>query len=82
MVNCTSLSFKRFFSHVKAHQDDYLDFDEMEPEAQLNSGCDYAAKQCIVTSVTQEIPQQQAFPLEPASIFIDGHKITMESGGR
>jgi hypothetical protein len=33
LVNCSNLTFQRFFSHVKAHQDDHLDHDEMEHEA-------------------------------------------------
>jgi hypothetical protein len=80
MVNCSNLSFKRFFSHVKAHQDDHMDHDEMEREAQLNSACDLAAKRKLVNTVVEGIPTQQPFPLETAAVFIGPQKLTTESG--
>jgi hypothetical protein len=80
MVNCSDLSFKRIFSHVKAHQDDRKGWDEMERQAQMNCGCDHGAKDKIFETVEQGIQRQQEFPLEPLALFIAGEKVTTESG--
>ena len=39
MVNCSALTF-RHFSHVKAHQDDHLNWDQLSRPAQMNCACD------------------------------------------
>eukprot|EP00956_Cyclotella_meneghiniana_P027277 scaffold60862_cov41-Cyclotella_meneghiniana.AAC.7 len=79
MLHCNSLSFKRLFSHVKAHQDDHDDYENLERPAQLNSGCDYGAKDKLMRMALEEIPNQQPFPLEAISAFVDNHKLTTES---
>ena len=80
MVNFSDLSFWRIFSHVKAHQDDTKDFASLNRLAQLNCVCDSEAKTAILHTDLVNIPRQQAFPLEPITLFIDGRKVTTESG--
>jgi hypothetical protein len=80
MLHCQEMSFKRIFSHVKAHQDDKLDWEALKHEEQLNCGCDHAAKRCIKETVINGLPKQQAFPLEPLALFVNDQKITTESG--
>jgi hypothetical protein len=80
MVNCSSLSFKRLFSHVKAHQDELDNFGNLDRPAQLNCVCDGEVKQTIFQSDLTNLPPQQAFPLEAITLFVDNQKVTMESG--
>jgi hypothetical protein len=80
MVNCTSLSFKRFFSHVQAHQDDKDDFSNLERPSQLNCIFDGEAKLSIIQTDLLNLPHQRAFPLEPITLFVDNQKVTTESG--
>jgi hypothetical protein len=63
MVNCTSLSFKRFFSHVQAHQDDKYDFSNLERPSQLICICDGEVKLSIIQTDLLNLPHQRAFPL-------------------
>jgi hypothetical protein len=80
MANCGNLSFDRYFSHVEAHQDDHKGWDTMERPAQLNSGCDAAAKQQIIATSLEPPQPQQPFPLEPATLYVNGDKLTSDSG--
>ena len=81
-VNCSDLTFSRLFSHERAHQEDSKEWEweELESESQRNCGCDYAAKEELVEIDPEDIPVQKQFPLEPATLFMNGHKITTESG--
>jgi hypothetical protein len=47
MTNCSNLSFTRIFSHVKAHQDDSVEYGSLLHHAQLNCRMDYHAKNAI-----------------------------------
>jgi hypothetical protein len=44
LVNCGGLSFHREYIHVKAHQDDRRQWEELSREAQLNAACNAGAK--------------------------------------
>jgi hypothetical protein len=80
MANCGNLLFDRYFSHVEAHQDNHKGWDTMDRPAQLNSGCDAAAKQQnIATSLATPQPQLP-FPLEPVTLYVNGDKLTSDSG--
>jgi hypothetical protein len=81
MVNCSDLTLKRIFSHVKAHQDDRKGWEEMmERPAQMNCGCDHGAKDKIYSTVEEGVQRQREFPLEPLALFVGGEKVTTESG--
>ncbi len=47
MLSCADMTFKRIFSHVKAHQDDGEDYGNLSRESQLNCQMDYHAKHVI-----------------------------------
>jgi hypothetical protein len=47
MVHCSDLSFRCLCSHVKAHQDDNIQYEDLTQPAQLNCQIDYHAKKAI-----------------------------------
>lgn len=65
---------------MRAHQEDSKEWEDLERESQLIYGCDYAAKEELVEIDPEDITVQKQFPLEPATLFTDSHKITTESG--
>eukprot|EP00804_Cyclotella_cryptica_P017311 CCRYP_020335-RA/>CCRYP_020335-RA protein AED:0.23 eAED:0.30 QI:0/0/0/1/0/0/3/0/559 len=79
MLHCSNLTFHRKFSHVKAHQGDHKVFDKLLRKAQLNSGCDYGATSKLMRMALEDLPNQQAFPLEAVLILIEGQKLSTES---
>ena len=80
MVNCTSLPFQREYHHVKAHQDDHTRWENLYRVAQLNSACDAGAKAILLSQDATDPPLQKAFPLEPICMFIEGKKMTSDTG--
>lgn len=80
LVNCSDLSFARYYSHVKAHQDDTIAYQDLTRPAQLNVNMDSYAKQALWDLRATQQPTQQAFPLEPVCIFAGTGKITADSG--
>ncbi len=68
MVHCSSMSFDRIFSDVSAHQDDRVAFNNLSRHAQLNWMVDYGAKHVHLNLSPDELPWQQAFPLETVSV--------------
>ena len=47
LVNCSNLSFNRYYSHVEAHQDDHGDYLSLTWPLQLNCSIDYLAKEAL-----------------------------------
>ncbi len=80
LVNCSNLSFERYYSHVLAHQDDKEDYQDLSRPSQLNGTMDFHAKQVLWDLQPTNLPAQQAFPLEPVCIFAESTKITPEIG--
>jgi hypothetical protein len=80
LINCSDLSFDRYYSHVSAHQDDHQDFATLSRPAQLNCCMDYLAKRALWELQATDLPAQQAFPLEPIYIFAGQAKITADMG--
>lgn len=80
MLHCNKLTFTRLFSHVSAHQDDHLEWEEMDFIAQRNCGCDHAAKNNLRSTFIEGADTQQPFPLEAISLFVGDNKATTESG--
>jgi hypothetical protein len=80
MVHCSDLSFCWLYSHVKAHQDDNIQYGDLSQLAQLNYQMDYHAKKAIWEAgpVDEEITQQ--FPFEPVYIFLGKNKLTSDKG--
>ncbi len=78
MVHCSDLSFHRLYSHVKAHQDNNIQYGDLSQLTQLNCQMDYHAKKAIWEAgpVDEEITQQ--FRLKPVYVFlgkISSHQI-------
>ncbi len=80
IVNCGGLTFSRKYCHVEAHQDDKVKWEELSHEAQLNAACDAGAKAVIQKQDITDLPPQKSFPLEPICMFVDGKKITSDTG--
>jgi hypothetical protein len=47
MVHCSNLSFHHLYSHMKAHQDDNIQYGDLTRPAQLNCQMDYHGKKAI-----------------------------------
>jgi hypothetical protein len=80
MVNCTNLSFQREYHHMTAHQDKHTRWEDLTRPAQLNSACDAGAKAILRSQDTTTLPPQKAFPLEPICMFVEGKKMTSDTG--
>jgi hypothetical protein len=62
-----------FYSHIKAHQDDWELFSNLSRKAQLNCICDHpATKQRIAADGLEATTPCRMFPLEPISLFVGG----------
>ncbi len=62
MINCSTLSFKRIFSHVKAHQDDGVEYGSLTRNTQLNCQMDYHAKTGNMGIYSRSRDAHPAFP--------------------
>ena len=70
--------FSLTYKHVKAHQDDKTDWQQLSRPSQLNCACDSEAKRKIM----EHLPSPQvlcAFPLEPIVMIVDQLKCTSDS---
>jgi hypothetical protein len=82
MVNCSDTSFSHFYSHVRAHQDDQVQYGDLSHPAQLNCQMDYHAKKAIwdMGPLNNEVTRR--FPLEPVCIFLGKNKLTSNKGNK
>ena len=80
MVNCAGLSFRQEYTHVAAHQDDHTRWEDLSRAAQLYSACDAGAKAILHSHDVTDLPQQEAFHLESICMFVDGMKMTSDTG--
>ena len=80
MVNCACISFQRKYYHVEAHQDNHSRWEDMSRAAQLNSACDAGAKAILRSQDVTNLPPQEAFPLESICMFVEGKKMTSDTG--
>ena len=83
LVNCSDLTFKRYFSHVSAHQDDDIapsEFNSLSLESRWNCAMDFGAKSEIWKLQPDDLPDQQPFPLEPICMFVREEKMTSDTG--
>ncbi len=48
--------------------------------AQLNAACDAGAKAMPRSQDITDLPRQESFPLEPIRMFVDGKKMTSDTG--
>jgi hypothetical protein len=80
LVNCRALSFSIHYLHVRAHQDDSTSFKNLSRKAQLNCICNHNAKQRIAIDGSGSCTSGRLFPLEPIGMFIQGEKLTSNTG--
>ncbi len=64
MILCSSLSFKCFFSHVSAHQDDHTKWENLSCAKKFNCAANFGVKRALLNLDSNELPCQQHFPLE------------------
>jgi hypothetical protein len=69
LVNCSNLSFDRYYSHVRSHQDNKEEYKNLLRPSQLNCSMYFLAEQTLWELQPTSLPTQKAFPLEPVSIF-------------
>jgi hypothetical protein len=69
-----------YYSHIKAHQDDWESFSKLSRKAQLNCICNHAAKQQIVVDGMEAATPCRILPLEPIGLFVRGQKMRSEIG--
>jgi hypothetical protein len=80
LVNCHALSFTIHYLHVRAHQDDSTLFKNLSRKAQLNCICNHTTKQRIAIDGSGSCKSRCLFPLEPVGMFIQGEKLTSDTG--
>ena len=76
LIACDQLTFRRTFQHVKAHQDDCIDFALLSRASQLSCAVDAGAKRVLVKAIEDGERIQNAFPLEPVICFAGSNKLT------
>jgi len=79
MVMCGELTFRRTYQHVRAHQDDHAAYATLSRPSQLNCIVDLHAKREIWDLDGESAPAQEAFPLEPVSVFVGSEKMTSDT---
>ncbi len=58
MVHCSGLSVTRLFSHILAHQDNRIKFEDLSRPAQLNCAIDFGAKGALLKLNALDLPRQ------------------------
>ena len=81
LVNCRDLSFAMHYSYIKAHQDNQRSFQNLDRKVQLNCICDHAEKFQIAADGQEHSAPGKMFPLEPVEVYVQGEKMTSETGG-
>jgi hypothetical protein len=80
LVHCRNLSFTPYYLHIKAHQDDNKSLAQLSRKVHLNCICNHAAKQRILIDGTEGPALSRMFPLEPIGLFVNGEKMTSDTG--
>jgi hypothetical protein len=57
-----------------------MQWEELSREAQLNAACNAGAKAKLQPQDITDLPQQEVFPLELICMFVEGTKITSNTG--
>ncbi len=65
---------------MAAHQDNHTCWDNFSRTAQLNLACDAGAKAILCSNDVTDLPKQEAFPLKTICMFVDGTKMTLDTG--
>ena len=70
------------FEHVNAHQDDRGSYQSLTRPEELNFLMDGKAKQEICNIDPDNLPRQEAFPLESLCVFLGKEKMSSDTGAR
>ena len=65
---------------MEAHQDEKVKWEELPHEVQLNAVCNTGTNVMIQRQDITDLPQQETFPLEPICMFVEGNKMTSDTG--
>ena len=79
MIHCQNFTFSCRYAHVKAHQDDHAQYENLSRPAQLNCMVDMGAKTVIWKHDKETRPAQAILPLEPVAIIVGKEKLTTDS---
>ncbi len=55
-------------------------WEELSREAQLNAACNAGGKAMLHSQDITDLPQQEVFPLELICMFVEGTKMTSDTG--
>jgi hypothetical protein len=73
-VNCSNISFDRYYSHIHSHQNNKEEYKYLSRPLQLNCSMDFLTKQTLWELQLTLLPTQKAFPLKPVCIFCRRHQ--------
>ncbi len=65
---------------MEAHQDDKVKLEELSHEAHLYATCDAGTKAMIRKQDITDLPQHESFPLKQICMFVEGKKMTPDTG--
>ena len=65
---------------MAAHQDSHTRWEDLTRAIQLNLACEARAKAILCSQDVANLPPQEAFPLEPICMFVEGKKMTSDTG--
>jgi hypothetical protein len=65
---------------VEAHQDERMQWEDLSRAVQLNAACNVGAKAMLRSQDITDFPRQEVFPQEPICMFVDGIKMTLDTG--
>jgi hypothetical protein len=80
MLHCSSLSFKRLFSHVSAHRDNHTKWENLFHAEKLNCAANFGAKRVLLNLDAHKLPHQERFPLEAICAWAGKEKMTLDTG--
>jgi hypothetical protein len=65
---------------VEAHQDERMQLEDLSRAAQLNVACNAGTKAMLYSQDITDLPRQEVFPQEPICMFMEGTKMTSDTG--
>ncbi len=80
MIYCSAMTFDCLFLHVSTHQDNREGYENLSRQAQLNCAANFGAKQVLLRLNPDDLPRQQAFPLEAISVWAGREKMMSDMG--
>ena len=80
LIHCQALTFNIEFKHIKAHQDDHVEFKNLSRPAQLNCAVDAGEKGTLLWEATNNASIRQSLPLKPVVCYAGTKKITADMG--